>query len=68
MRKQIVRFGVLAALLGLATVQGAKIKQANGFLTEPTNLAQTGAKCDIDETLKFGGEDDSSAMLHHGVF
>lgn len=36
MKNKLVRFSVLAALLGLATVQGAKIKQGSGFLTEPT--------------------------------
>jgi len=51
MKNQIVRFGVLAALLGIATVQGAKIKQGPGFLSEPNTLAQTGAGCEVDEQL-----------------
>lgn len=37
-------------------------------MTEPHQLAQTGAKCDIDQTLQFGGADDSFGEFHHGVF
>lgn len=62
MKNKIISFGVLCALLGAATVQGAKIKQGTGFLSEPNNLAQT--KCDIDEELEFGGENDALGMFH----
>lgn len=70
MKKQIVRFGVLAALLGLNAIQGATIKQGNGFLSEPQQLAQTGAKCNIDETLELSGPNNmiDAGMLHRGQF
>lgn len=67
MKNKIIKFGVLAALLGLATVQGAKIKQDKGFLSEK-QLAQTGCKCDIDEQLEFGGANDALGEFHQGVF
>lgn len=37
-------------------------------MTEPHQLAQTGAKCDIADTLQFGGADDSFGEFKHGVF
>lgn len=45
----IKKIGMLAALLGMSCVQGALIKQGNGFLAEPKTLAQAG--CDIEEVL-----------------
>lgn len=67
MKNKILKFGVLAALLGAVTVQGAKIKQGDGFLNEK-QLAQTGCKCDIDEQLEFGGANDALGEFHQGVF
>lgn len=67
MRTNIIKYSVLAALLGFVTVQGAKIKQGDGFLSE-NRLAQTGAKCDIESELEFGSENDAFGDFHHGIF